>query len=471
MTTLIQVAGIFLVLILAVAITRPGLRLPALLLAFMAVPGNVDNLLPQMTLDPNQIPNNTAPVMSAIDALILLAVFLTIRERPWAQLGRAEQYVVLAAVGVWLVASASGVWALISGVEPAAVIRGSITFLRIPAMLFLALSLGREPGFAKRLAYAAGLGIVALIANGLYTSAEAEAARFTASTFGRNGFSVVLVAAMLMVGGVAVSALMQARWATSAAALALASIALFGAIATGTRASLLAVLPVGALALATNRTWLNRRGLLNLAAVAVLAVVVSGSAWLFTPEGKRAISIVTDPGETVDVITNPGDQPWYSPVTTRTHFWRLAGAMVDEHPITGVGPFQWNIQRYALDPDAEEIVVDPHNTYLQIAAEYGLPVLAAYLALLAAVLLLVLGFGWRAGTETRQKWPATAVMAAAVLFPITEVTNSHFFNIRLGPVEWLLLGAAVAVTYASRARQSGDGGSDGRTVAGPAAST
>lgn len=450
MTTLIQVVGLTIVVIAALAMTRRGLRLPALLFVLLAMPGNVDNLLPQMTLDPSQIPNNTAPVASAIDALILLAVFLTFREQSRGGLGRVERYLVFAALGVWLLATASATWSLAMGVEPASVIRGSITFLRIPAMLFLAFSLRHEAGYANRLAFAAGLGILALVANGLYTSAEAEATRFTASTFGRNGFSVALIAAMLLVGGVGMSALMHSRRAIAAVALALASVALFAAIATGTRASLLALLPVGAVAIATNRTWLNRPGLLRMTAVALLAVVVSGSAWLFTPEGRRAISIITDPGETVDVITNPDDQPWYSPVTTRSHFWRLAGEMVEAHPVAGVGPFQWNIQRYALDPDAERIVVDTHNTYLQIAAEYGIPVLAAYLALLGSAVVLIISYGWRAGARTSWDWPATAIMAAAILIPATEMTNSHFFNIRIGPAEWLLLGAAVAVSYSSR---------------------
>ena len=456
MTTVILIAGVLFLVACALAIWLPEWRLPALLLALLAMPGNVDNVLPQMMLDPNPIANNAAPVASAIDVLVLLAVFLSVREGRWTMLTPIARRLVLGGLTVWGMVTISALVALGAGVEPAAVIRGSITFLRVPALLFLALVLWSEAGFARNLAIAATLGIGSLIANGIYTSALAEATRFTASTFGRNGFQLALAVSGVLAAGLTISYAARSRWGPSALAALAVSVALFAAIATGTRASLLALVPATVFALIINRRWFSRRGAVGLAAAIVLVLVVGTAAVVITPEGGRATSVLTDPGETVHIVTHPGDQPSYSPVTTRTHFWRLAGRMVAEHPVAGVGPFQWNIQRYQLEPTADQIVVDTHNTYIQIAAEYGIPVLAAYLLLLGTIVGGVLLTAWRRNAVSSHSWTATCLAATAVVFPITELTNSHFFNVRLGGVEWLLLGSAFAVSYLATAGPEGE---------------
>jgi hypothetical protein len=49
---------------------------------------------------------------------------------------------------------------------------------------------------------------------------------------------------------------------------------------------------------------------------------------------------------------------------------------------------------------------------------------------------------------------------AAVVYPVTELTNSHFFNIRLGAFGWLLLALAfVLVTRADATESASDAGS------------
>jgi O-antigen ligase len=450
---LILGAGILLVGVSAVALRWPAWRLPALAFALLAMPGNVDNLLPQMTLDPNPIADRTAPVFSAIDGLVALAVMLSLREGRWLRLGRGARWIVSGGIALWALATLSVLGHLASGVEPAAVARGSITFLRVPVLLFLVFGLADQLRSGRNIGIAAGLGTLSLIANGLYTSGRLDSARFTAATFGRNGFSLALIVAMLLAAGLAVTYAQRSRWLPAALALTLASAALFGSIATGTRASLLAVLPAIAFALIVNRSWISRRGLLGLGGMLVLAIAVSTAAALTTSEGGRALSGITDPGETVDVLTDPNGQPWYSPVRTRTHFWSLAGQMIMEQPLTGVGPYQWNIQRYERDAQEVVVVVDTHMTYLQMAAEYGVPVFAGYMILLAACLGLVVGFAWRAGLPTSGGWAATTLAAAAVLFPVTELTNSHFFNVRLGPIEWLILASAVALSYLAHAER------------------
>ena len=80
MTTAILIGGLIVTLLVAIAMRRPEWRLPAVIFAILAIPGNVDNLMPQMRLDPNALANNTAPVVSFVDVLIVWALVLAFRE-------------------------------------------------------------------------------------------------------------------------------------------------------------------------------------------------------------------------------------------------------------------------------------------------------------------------------------------------------------------------------------------------------
>ena len=73
----------------------------------------------------------------------------------------------------------------------------------------------------------------------------------------------------------------------------------------------------------------------------------------------------------------------------RLEYWKSTAAMIADHPLTGVGPgnFQAVYTRYKL-PESSEEVVDPHNFVMEIAASYGLPTLAIFLAILGIL-------GWR----------------------------------------------------------------------------
>jgi O-antigen ligase len=448
---IILVAGLALVAVVAYAMRRPAWRLPALAFALLSVPGNVDNLGPQILLDPNQIPSNTAPVVSFVDVLIVWGVWLSL-PRMRAALDRPPVRVILAAaMGSFLVAAAVTLVNAMQGVELGPTLRSLLFFARVPAILGIALATADELGRGRRLALAVALGLVSLIANGLYTSAQADLPRFTAATFGRNGLSLALMIGVLAASGAAVAFLRHAgkyrdrrSQAVGVVAAALACCGLFAAIATGTRMSILTAVPVVALALAINRTWLSRRGIQALGLASLLVILTAAASVVWTPEGGRALSGLTDPGNTIDIVTNPEDAPWYEPVRTRSHWWAQAWQMIAADPLTGVGGWQWNHERYLLEPTAIVIVADPHNTYLQLAAEHGLVVAGAYVALLAAVLLIGAISSWHSRSPVSSSWPATMLAAAAVLAPITEMTNSHFFNARMGAVNWVLLGALMA---------------------------
>ena len=449
MTAAIQLAGVALVVVLALAMLRPAWRLPALAVGLLGIPGNVDNLVPQMLLDPSGLPDATAPAVSVVDLLLIWAVILTLREgRRTSPLVRR---ILIGALVLWALASATALIALAAGVEPTAVVRGIIVFGRIPALLFLAGALREEIGDGSVLAFAVALGGIALAGNGIYTTLTSGLDRFTASTFGRNGFAIVLVLTTLISAGLAFRTWswlrpLTLRSVVPLGAVLVAATCLFGSAATGTRMSLIVLSAACLIAAVTSPSPFDRRSLTRMAIVAAAIVLVVGSSAVLSSGGLRTVSLVTKPGTTVDAVIEPDTVAEGSEVRSRNQFWSLAIQMAEAHPITGVGPFQWNIQRYILDPKGPKVVADSHNAYLQIAAEYGIPALLLYGLILAAALFVIVRGAWRGRLTRREGWAAAAIATAALVYPLGELTNSHLFNVRNGAFGWLLIAVALVMS-------------------------
>jgi O-antigen ligase len=453
MTSLILVAGIALVVAIAVAELRPAWRLPALAIALLAIPGNVDNLMPSMQLDYHALADNTAPAISVIDLLIAWAVILTMRERRRDRSGLFRPFLTVAAVlaGIGILA---GAVAIARGVEPAAAVRGALLLLRLPALLFLAAGLIEETGDGTLLAVAVCLGAFGLLGNGVYTSVSHGQERFYATTFGWNNFGDVLVATSLVATGLALQFWPARRTSRTALALTalgvlIAALTVFGATATGTRMTLLVLVAGGATAGVMAAFWRSRARMVRAAVVVAAFVAVVSAAALTTPSGARALSFITD----LAGVTTQSDEPVgpdQSEVRSRLEFWTLAARMTVEEPLTGVGAYQWNIERYDLSMTTDVVVADTHNAYLQAAAELGIPAMLALVLLLGMALWqIVVAPSVLAAQARPPGLPATGIglAAAAVVLALGDLTNSNFFNVRTGAFEWLLIAAALGMAF------------------------
>lgn len=469
MSTVIQVAGVALVLLLAAAMWQREWRLPILLFAFLAIPGNVDHLLPQMTLDPHQIADSTGPAISVIDLLVGWALILTLRERPLRRLTTPSRRLVVIAAALAVVASAGIGIHVAQGVEPAAGVRGVVLFVRLGVLLVLTSLLADVIADGTRLALGAAAGGVALIANGFYTTLTQGQERFTAATFGRNDFAV----ALLLVGILCIGLLLESasRTATVRRGLKLAvvgavmaGVTVFGAMATGTRAALLALGVAAVVGLLVNRTWRSRRGFVAVAGVGVYLFVVIVASVGLTSAGGRTTSFLTNPGSTVAVIENLGDETTNAEVAIREKFWGYALTMIGQQPVLGVGPYQWNVQRYTVDPQSPVVTADAHDAYLQMAAEYGVPVLMLYGLLIAAAGFPIALAVWRGNMPVARMWTATTLACGGVAFLTADLTNSNLFNGRTGSAAWLIIGAAVCAAGPSTARLLAPASADGAVV-------
>jgi O-antigen ligase len=171
----------------------------------------------------------------------------------------------------------------------------------------------------------------------------------------------------------------------------------------------------------------------------------------------------------------------------RTMVWGIAAEMVVDHPVTGVGAgnFPIRMHEYLAGRDFSNLSSDnwihPHNDFLEVAAEHGLPGLAAFAAifLLAGLAVRRVLTGDPAAGDARLATASLAALAGSLVFscldfPLDRTSHQAVLAVHLtvivlldraqrsdsrGPVRlpgWLVappLAAAlvVAIAYAAAA--------------------
>jgi O-antigen ligase len=177
--------------------------------------------------------------------------------------------------------------------------------------------------------------------------------------------------------------------------------------------------------------------------------------WLLAMPILLALAYVGAPSllrERVHLAMHPTHEPALS---IRLEMWHVAIRMIRAHPWVGVGPN--NIE------EAYDLYLPPgktpevgyhshfHNDYLQFGAERGLPCLAAWLWLMAAL-------GWYTWKLRRklstQRWIADASLAAWLAF-LAE--GCFEFNFGTSPVLMVFLFVTSTPFIAARVVPSGKG--------------
>ena len=117
----------------------------------------------------------------------------------------------------------------------------------------------------------------------------------------------------------------------------------------------------------------RRRGLG--AAVAVMLLLLASVVLLPTDVGTRALATI---------FQDPADLPAGLETSNRAHvalFW-AALRMIGDNPLLGVGPL--NFKSLSTSYTGLDIANIAHNSFLEVAAEFGLPALGVFLLLLGA---------------------------------------------------------------------------------------
>jgi len=239
-----------------------------------------------------------------------------------------------------------------------------------------------------------------------------------------------------------------------AAALATAAAGLGLLIVLQSRAAWLALvvaLAIGGIMILWHRRQLQVSQRLQRAAaaglLASLVAVAAGGVLAFTdtPIGRALHRLL---------ITRPHQQEGPSD-GGRTMVWGIAADMIADHPVTGVGAGNFTIRMHEyLDPPgaaprdfsnlSSDNWIHPHNDFLEVAAEHGLPGLAAFAAmfLLAALASRRVLAGEPSGPDARLALASLVALAGYLVFscldfPLDRVSHQAVLAVHLAVIALL----------------------------------
>lgn len=179
--------------------------------------------------------------------------------------------------------------------------------------------------------------------------------------------------------------------------------------------------------------------------LAFLLLVASwrARAWLITLivaiVGVGGIILQKEVGLLVRHGSTPGE------LSLRIGAWRTALHIIEAFPLTGIG---WGLLNYQEKAEPFRVaqqyreLAHPHNSYLELGAMGGLPVLVVFLVLLAGVIRLT----WKNCSSSRLPNRALfcGILAATIALAVNSVTINAWTLPPIACVAWLVLGAGAS---------------------------
>jgi O-antigen ligase len=240
-------------------------------------------------------------------------------------------------------------------------------------------------------------------------------------------------------------------------AMAFASFALAAMRGTLVRLALVTAMVVFSIALFLTE---SRGGLIGLAVTFVVALILAGP---MRPQALVVILIVSALGISYYTLVAPPEslervtEFSAGSGTGRTDLWSVAGEIIGDHPLVGVGVGNFQVVEpfYAAGtlnlPNVAFVVDTPkvaHNTYLEVFAELGLIGLLMFGAILVASLVLALRaipeFGRRREYQTELFARGYFVGVCGLLAAFVFISGQYEKQL------WLLVGATAALSSVAR---------------------
>ncbi|HRK56404.1 MAG TPA: O-antigen ligase family protein [Burkholderiaceae bacterium] len=197
----------------------------------------------------------------------------------------------------------------------------------------------------------------------------------------------------------------------------------------GGRATMLA-LAAGALAVALLFRSLAWHWLRALLTAALLGALLFALLFVVVP---RSLGMQTD-FQAADTLTRTARETGH----TRLYLWQIARENILESPWLGIGP-----QHFAHWPNQE--AAHPHNVYLQLAAEWGLPMFLAVLLAAAMAFRRWVAAVRRSAPKQASAW-GMGLTAAFVSIAVDGMLSGNF--VMPNAQMWIALSFAMAFVYA-----------------------
>ena len=291
-------------------------------------------------------------------------------------------------------------------------------------------ALDGEHLLVRRMHAACAVGTFGAAAYGLLFLRAEHLDRAQLPGLGPNALGFGLAAGMLLT-----LPLLKARLLWAAGAAGVLTVALAGVIATFSRAALYAMIAGGVVFLCLEGRRLSWRlvALAGLMAAIGIAVLLArpGVQSLFAEHlhlsgrvGER-----TELRGTVRFLTNPAEN------SDRVPIWRAAAVMIQRRPWVGLG---LGVFPFVVHDSAPDIPpgTPPHNLFIDIAVEGGLPALGAFVAIIATAVVR--------GAHDRDSW-RNAQLAALAGMLAAEIRDNVLMGFHMS-IGFMLVLAALAAT-------------------------
>ncbi|MBT3194339.1 MAG: O-antigen ligase family protein [Verrucomicrobia bacterium] len=325
--------------------------------------------------------------------------------------------------------------------------------IRIVALCMLCLatvSLSKEPGFLVKALGALAIAAFLCALLGIYQTSTGE----TLASLGQYGYfgRMIELCQAVEPGGVSVvraSAAFDHPNVLGTFLIGILPAALFFMLHRGSHQSRIlsggaAIAIIIALVYTFSRSaWLG--GLVGVSLV-VLPLRWSWSRIAGVVVGGLVLAVILLPPEAKQVLLNRTGtaQPYDS---GRLYSWHTAGSMIAAHPLLGVGPGMFH-HRYAAYADKSEVYkqnplhhMDAHNTFLDLAAEGGLPVCLAFVALMVAALIHLVGAAdlWQA------RGPTISLGIPLLAGCVAILSQSLLQSLQYEEIWWVLLALGLSL--------------------------
>jgi putative inorganic carbon (hco3(-)) transporter len=169
----------------------------------------------------------------------------------------------------------------------------------------------------------------------------------------------------------------------------------------------------------------------------IIAVFALGGLSMFIPEVKSRVVAISDP------VQNQ----------SRIYLWKIAGKMIKDHPIRGVGNGNYTslypeyVKRYPEYAFYMYTKSEPcHNSYIKIQTELGVFGSAAFAAIIVSSILKVKEF-INSSRDGFYKYFYVGFFASMIAFFVMNLADNLFFVPKTTTYFWLLLSICQAKLY------------------------
>lgn len=388
----------------------------------IAIPGPLDDVFPKVFIgSPTEI--NAAPVavISYIDYVLLTLLSIAIlKKKRWVPL---PKYIFLFS-GVVIFSFFSFFLNLLLNPDFDFIIglTGLLMFFRMFLTFLIASSVITSIRDYRRFLFGVAAAIWLLLVDSIYfTYFYNHLDRLTAGSLGNNAFGNFLsMSAILLLGIGSISRGSLRYFLGITVGCCMAAVVL-----TQTKMALFILLTGFVI-------WYSTLGGNRLLRTKTLAILAGTFGlfifWINRFESLSRINpLKVFSGET-PLLENPYLNTFFS---ARIHIWKTSLKMISENFFWGIGPNQWNLQKYNYGFSLDHVLLDSHNGYLQIFSEYGIFLFVAFYS----IILLSLWNGKRTcqklmqGNSTKMLVWSTTI--SLFIWSISELTNAAIIKNRI----------------------------------------